>query len=132
MSAAAGIIILDSTVLTAYERDLTRRAQTIVIDAVLDGRLLLTSALSVTAAAAELAHETRELSFLLHDPESPLTVLPLGLSALDIGSAAPEATLIGVETAAVVHEARAVSAVVFTYEPKRYHGQAIDAVDLRP
>ncbi|MFI1916664.1 hypothetical protein [Nocardia sp. NPDC020380] len=132
MSAAAGIILLDSTTLTAYERDLTRRAQTIVLDAVLDGRLVLTTALSVTAAAAELGHDARELSFLLNDPESPLTVLTLGQSALDIGSAATEPTLAGVKIAAVVHEARAVSAVVFTYEPKLYHGQPVDVVDMRP
>lgn len=132
MSAAAGIIVLDSTVLTAYERDLTRRAQTVVINAVVDGRLLLTSAVSVIAAAAELDHEALELSFLLHDPESPLTVLSLGMNGLDIGSAATEATLIAVETAAGVHEARSVSAVVFTYDPARYRGQAVDVVDMRP
>ncbi|MBF6333574.1 hypothetical protein [Nocardia transvalensis] len=132
MSVAAGTIVLDSTTLTAYERDVTRRAQSVVINAVLDGRLLLTSAVSVLAAAAELDHDARELSFLLYDHESPLTVLPLGLNGIDIGSAATEVTLVAVETAAVVHEARSVSAVVFTYEPQRYRGQPVDIVDMRP
>jgi hypothetical protein len=36
------VLLLDSTVLVAYERDLTRRAQALVLEALADGRLLAT------------------------------------------------------------------------------------------
>lgn len=34
------VLLLDSTVLVAYERDLTRRAQAVVLEALADGRLM--------------------------------------------------------------------------------------------
>ncbi|MBL1079797.1 hypothetical protein JK358_35885 [Nocardia sp. 2] len=128
----ADVTLLDSTVLVAYERDLTRRTQTFVVNAFLDERVLLTSALSATTAAAQLGHQVRELSFLLHDPEAVVRVLELGLSGFENGSSAREPSLEAVETAVVAAEARATGATIFTFEPDRYKGWLVDVVDMRP
>jgi hypothetical protein len=53
------VLLLDSTVLVAYERDLTRRAQAVVLEALADGRLMAIAALSLAVACAELGGETR-------------------------------------------------------------------------
>jgi hypothetical protein len=37
------VLLLDSTVLVAYERDLSRRAQAVVLEALADGRLMVTA-----------------------------------------------------------------------------------------
>lgn len=112
-------LLLDSTVLIAYERDLTRRAQAVVMEAMVDGRLLACAALSLAVAAAELGGETRELTWLVYDREGPLSVLPLALNAMEVGALAAGAskTHDELEVAQVMHEARAASAVVLTYEP---------------
>jgi len=126
------VLLLDSTVLAAYERDLTRRAQAIVMEAMVDGRLLATPAISLAVAASELGGETRELTWLVYDRDSPLTVLPLALSALEIGTAAAGKTASDLEVAHVAYEAHAASAVTLTYDPDRYADRQIDVVDLRP
>ena len=77
-------LLLDSTVLLSYERDLTRRAQAFVVEAMTDGRILVVPALSLAVAAAELAGRNRELSWLVDDPEGPLQILPLSMNALDV------------------------------------------------
>jgi hypothetical protein len=59
------VLLLDSTVLVAYERDLTRRAQAVVLEALADGRLMAIAALSLAVACAELGGETRELAWLV-------------------------------------------------------------------
>jgi hypothetical protein len=84
----APVLLLDSTVLVAYERDLTRRAQTVALEALTDGRLMVTAALSLAVTCAELGGETRELAWLIYDRNGPLSVLPLGLGAMEIGAAA--------------------------------------------
>ncbi len=128
------VLLLDSTVLVAYERDLTRRAQAVVLEALADGRLMATAALSLAAACAELGGETRELAWLVYDRDGPLSVLPLALGAMEIGAAASGGgkTAGELEITQVIHEARATSAVVLTYDPDRYTGHRIDVVDLRP
>lgn len=126
------VLLLDSTVLAAYERDLTRRAQAIVMEAMVDGRLMATPAISLAVAAGELGGETRELTWLVYDRDSPLTVLPLALSALEIGSSAAGKTAGDLEVAQVVYEAHAASAVVLSYDPGRYANRDVDVVDLRP
>ena len=90
------VLLLDSTALVAYERDLTRHAQAVVLEALTDGRLMATAALSLAVACAELGGETRELAWLVYDRDGPLSVLPLALSAMEIGTAASG----GVKTAA--------------------------------
>ncbi len=55
----------------AYERELTRRTQAFVVQAITDGRILVASALSLAVAAAELAGQHRELSWLVEDSEGP-------------------------------------------------------------
>jgi hypothetical protein len=45
--------------LVAYERDLTRRAQAVVLESLADGRLMAIAALSLAVACAELGGETR-------------------------------------------------------------------------
>jgi hypothetical protein len=121
-------------VLVAYERDLTRRAQALVLEALADGRLMATAALSLAVACAELGGETRELAWLVYDRDGPLSVLPLALGAMEVGAAASGGgkTADGLEITQVIHEARATSAVVLTYDPDRYTGHRIDVVDLRP
>ena len=128
------VLLLDSTMLVAYERELTRRAQAVVLEALAEGRLLATAALSLAVACAELGGETRELAWLVYDRDSPLSVLPLGLGAMEVGAAAVgEGKTAGeLEVAQVTYEARAASAVVLTYDPDRYTGHRIDVVDLRP
>jgi hypothetical protein len=128
------VLLLDSTVLVAYERDLTRRAQALVLEALADGRLMATAALSLAVACAELGGETRELAWLVYDRDGPLSVLPLALGAMEIGAAASGGgkTADGLEITQIIHEARATSAVVLTYDPDRYTGHRIDVVDLRP
>jgi hypothetical protein len=128
------VLLLDSTVLVTYERDLTRRAQAIVLEILTDGRLLATAALSLAMACAELGGETRELAWLVYDRDSPLSVLPLALGAMEIGAAAAGdgKAASDLEVAHVIHEARATSAVVLTYDPGRYAGLHADVIDLRP
>ena len=127
------VLLLDSTVLVAYERELTRRAQALVLEALTDGRLMVTAALSLAVACAELGSETRELAWLIYDRDGPLSVLPLALGAMEVGTAATGAKTAGdLEVAQVIHEALAASAIVFTYDPDRYTRHCIDVVDLRP
>jgi len=60
-------------------------------------------------------------------------VLPLALGAMEVGTAASGAKTAGdLEIAQVIHEARAASAIVVTYDPDRYTGHRLDIVDLRP
>ena len=119
--------------LVAYERELTRRAQALVLEALADGRLMVTAALSLAVACTELGGETRELAWLIYDRDGPLSVLPLALGAMEVGTAASGAKTAGdLEVAQVIHEARAASAIVVTSDPDRYTGHRIDVVDLRP
>ncbi|PZS14833.1 MAG: hypothetical protein DLM60_18490 [Pseudonocardiales bacterium] len=127
------VLLLDSTVLVAYERDLTRRAQAVVLEALTDGRLMVTAALSLAVACTELGGETRELAWLIYDRDGPLSVLPLALGAMEVGTAASGGKTAGeLEVAQVVYEARAASAIVLSYDPDRYTGHRIDVVDLCP
>jgi hypothetical protein len=129
-------LLLDASVLVAYERELTRRAQAFVVAAITDGRILVASALSLAVAAAELADQHRELSWLVEDSEGPLQVLSLSsMNALDVGTLAARAGALDaatLELAQVVHEAAGIRAIVLTYEPKLYHGQLVDVMDMRP
>lgn len=128
------VLLLDSTVLVAYERELTRRAQAVVMEALVDGRLLATTAMSLAVACAELGGETRELSWLVYDRESPLSVLPLSSNAMEVGALAASSskTMHELEAAHVVHEAQTASAVVLSYDPNRYTGHHVDLIDIRP
>lgn len=123
------VLLLDSSVLIAYEQELTRRAQALVMEAMTDGRIVASAAVSLAVACAELAGTTPELSWLVYDHDSPLTVLPLASNAMEVGALAAGADL---EVAQVAHEAAAASAVVFTYQPARYEGRGLDVVDMRP
>ena len=69
----------------------------------------------------------------IHDRDGPLSVLPLALGTMEVGTAASGAKTAGeLEVAQVIYEARAASAIVFTYDPERYAGHRVDVVDLRP
>jgi hypothetical protein len=129
-------LLLDASVLVAYERELTRRAQAFVVAAIMDGRILVASALSLAIAAAELADQHRELSWLVEDSEGPLQVLSLSsMNALDVGTLAARAGALDtatLELAQVVYEATGIRAIVLTYEPKLYQGQSVDVMDMRP
>jgi hypothetical protein len=132
----SAVLLLDSTVLVAYERDVTRRVQALVMGAMVDGRLMATPALALAAAAGELAGDARELSWLVYDRDGPLSVLQLGINALEVGTLAAgadkAAQALALEVAHVVYEARAASAVVLTTDPDRYTGHHIAVLDLRP
>jgi hypothetical protein len=82
------VLLLDSTVLVADERELTRRAQALVLEALADGQLMVTAALSLAVACTELGGQTRELAWLIYDRNGPLSVLPLALGAMEVGTAA--------------------------------------------
>jgi hypothetical protein len=129
-------LLLDASVLVAYERELTRRTQAFVVQAIADGRILVASALSLAVAAAELADQHRELSWLVEDPEGPLQVVSLSsVNALDVGTLAARAGAVdaaALELAQVAHEAAGIGAIVLTYEPKLYGGQSVDVMDMRP
>lgn len=56
----APVPLLSSTVLVAYERDLTVVPRLLVFEALTDGRLMITAALSLAVACAELGGETWE------------------------------------------------------------------------
>jgi hypothetical protein len=129
-------LLLDASVLVAYERELTRRTQAFVVHAITEGRILVASALSLAVAAAELADQHRELSWLVEDPEGPLQVLSLSsMNALDIGALAAQTGVVhmaALEFAQVLHEAAGIGAIVLTYEPKLYQGQSVEVMDMRP
>jgi hypothetical protein len=129
-------LILDASVLVAYERELTRRTQAFVVAAITDGRILVASALSLAVAAAELVDQHGELSWLVEDPEGPLQVLTLSsMNALDVGTLAARAGALdaaALELAQVVHEAAGIRAIVLTYEPKLYQVESVDVMDMRP
>lgn len=129
-------LLLDSTVLIAYELELTRRAQALVVEAITDGRILVASALSLAVAAAELGGRHPELSWLVDDAEGPLQVLSLSsMNALDVGAHTAQAGTLDaatLEVAQVAHEAASIHAIVLTYEPKLYASQAVDVMDMRP
>lgn len=129
-------LLLDASILVAYERELTRRVQAFVVEAITDGRILVASALSLAVAAAELADQHRELSWLVEDSEGPLQVLSLSsMNALDVGTLAARAGALDaatLELAQVVHEAAGMRAIVLTYEPKLYQGESVDVMDMRP
>jgi hypothetical protein len=133
----SAVLLLDSTALVAYERDLTRRVQALVMEAMVDGRLMATPAVSLAAAAGELAGDARELAWLVYDRDGPLSVLPLALNALEVGTLAAGAdtadkAALALEVAHTVYEARAASAVVLTLDPGRYSGHHVNVLDLRP
>jgi hypothetical protein len=92
--------------------------------------------LSLAVAAAELAVQPRELSWLVEDSEGPLQVLSLSsMNALDVGTLAARAGALDaatLELAQVVHEAAGMHAIVLTYEPKLYQGESIEVMDMRP
>lgn len=129
-------LLLDASVLVAYERELTRRTQAFVVHAITEGKILVASALSLAVAAAELADQHRELSWLVDDPEGPLQVLSLSsMNALDVGVLAAQTGAVhmaALELAQVLHEAAGIGALVLTYEPKLYSGQSVDVMDMRP
>ena len=89
------VLLLDSTVLVAYKRDLTWRAQALMFEALTDGRLMVTAALSLAVACAEMGGATRELAWLIYDRDGPLSVLPLALGAMEVGTAASGAKTAG-------------------------------------
>lgn len=94
---------------------------------------MITAALLLAVACTELGGETRELAWLIYDRDGPLSVLPLTLGAMEIGTAAICAkTASDLEAAQVVHDARTASAIVVTYDPDRYPDPHIDVVNLRP
>ena len=129
-------LLLDASVLVAYERELTRRTQAFVVHAITEGRILVASALSLAVAAAELADQHRELSWLVEDAEGPLQVLSLSsMNALDVGALAAQTGSVhmaALELAQVLHEAADIGAIVLTFEPKLYQGQSVDVMDMRP
>jgi hypothetical protein len=94
---------------------------------------MVTAALSLAVACAEPGGEIRELAWLVYDRGSPSASCRWRWAPWRSGTAASDAKTAGeLEVAQVIHEARATSAVVLTYDPDRYTDHRIDVVDLRP
>ncbi|HET6285782.1 MAG TPA: hypothetical protein VFG15_03395 [Amycolatopsis sp.] len=130
-------LLLDSTFLTAYERELNPRlAQAIVVQGITSGRLLVVPALSLLVAGTELNGHHPDLSWVLNDPAGPVEVLALSATnALETGAQAAHSDnpdLAGLEVAQIVVEAAHSPMAVMTYEPKRYAGFALHVMDMQP
>jgi hypothetical protein len=130
-------LLLDSTFLIAYERELSPRlAQAVVVEGITDGRLLVVPALSLLVAGTELDGRHPDLSWVLNDPAGPVEVLALSATnALETGQQAARtsgADLSGLEVAQIVVEAAGSPVTVMTYEPKRYTGLQVQVMDMRP
>ncbi|WP_410646485.1 hypothetical protein [Amycolatopsis sp. cmx-4-54] len=130
-------LLLDSTFLTAYERELNPRlAQAIVVQAITSGRLLVIPAMSLLVAGTELGGHHPDLSWLLNDPAGPVEVLALSATnALEIGAQAAHTDtpdLAGLEVTQIAVEAAESPIAVMTYEPKRYAGLALNVMDMQP
>lgn len=129
-------LLLDSTFLRAYERELNPRlAQAVVVQAITSGRLLIVPALSLLVAGAALdAHP--ELTWLLNDPAGPVEVLALSATnALDTGVQAMRSQasdLVDFEVAQILVEVAGGPTAVMTYEPKRYAGLPVQVMDMQP
>jgi hypothetical protein len=122
--------------LLAYERERSPRdAQSFVVEAVTRGQRLVASALSLATAGFELSGECPNLDWLVDDPDEPLWVLDVSsANARQIGELAAgtgPATATGLEHAHVLHEARAIDAIVVSYEPKLYAGTSIYVLDMQ-
>ncbi|MBV8993148.1 MAG: hypothetical protein JO287_05480 [Pseudonocardiales bacterium] len=127
------VLLLDFTMRMAYQRDLSQRAQVLVLEALADGRLMVIAALSLPVACAELGAETRELTWRIYDRDGSLGVLSPALGAMGPGTAAGGAKTVGdLEVTPVIHQARAATAIVVTYALDRDTGRRINGVDLRP
>ncbi|HEX6345398.1 hypothetical protein [Umezawaea sp.] len=130
-------LLLDSSFLAAYERELNPRlAQAVVVQAITSGRLLIVPALSLLVAGTELNGHHPDLSWLLNDPAGPVQALALSTTnALEIGEQAALAgstDLAGLEVAQIVVEAAGSPTAVMTYQPKLYEGSAVQVMDMRP
>lgn len=130
-------LLLDSTVLVAFERELSRRlTQAVVVQAITTGRLMIVPALSLLVAGTELNGRHPDLSWMLDDPAGPVQVLPLSATnALEIGaqvSRAGSPDLGSIEVAQIVVEAASSPLAVMTYEPKRFVGCSLNVMDMRP
>lgn len=130
-------LLLDSTFLLAYERELSPRlAQAVVVQAITTGRLLIVPALSLLVAGAELDGHHPDLSWVLNDPAGPVQVLTLSATnALEIGERAARAgspDLAALEVAQIVVEAEGSPTAVMTYEPRLYEGCSVQVMDMRP
>lgn len=127
-------LVLDSSVLIAYEIDTTRHGQGVVAEALAEGRVITAPAISLLVAFGRLGSKTPELSWLAYDPEGALNVLALNLANVsEVGIAADSVDKVrDVETAQVVFEVTAVGGLVLTYEPGEYAGKGVHVVDMRP
>ncbi|MGH3820515.1 MAG: hypothetical protein ACRDRE_22745, partial [Pseudonocardiaceae bacterium] len=86
-------LLLDSSFLAAYERELSPRlAQAVVVNAITTGRLLIVPAASQVVVGAELGGRHPDLSWVLNDPTGPVQVLALSATnALETGEQAAHA-----------------------------------------
>lgn len=131
-------LLLDSSFLVAYERELNPRlAQAVVVQAITTGRPLIVPALSLLVAGTELDGHHPELSWVLDDPADPIQVLALSATnALEIGELAIRTgpmDVVALEVAQIVVEAAGSPTAVMTYEPKLYEGRsALQVMDMRP
>jgi len=131
-------LLLDSTVLLAYEHELSPRlAQAVVVQAITTGRLLIVPASSLLVAGTELNGRHPDLSWLLNDPAGPVQVLALSATnALETGEQAARFArspdLRALEVAQIVVEAAGSPTAVMTYDPPRFAGCAVQVMDMRP
>lgn len=130
-------LLLDSTFLVAFERELSPRlASAVVVESITTGRLLIAPAVSLLVAGTELSGRHPDLSWVLNEPASPIQVLALSATnALETGEQALRAgtlDVVALEVAQIVVEAADSPIAVMTYEPKRYVGCSVQVMDMRP
>lgn len=146
MTSRPDPIVLDSSVLVAYERVRTgdggplRATQSRVGEWLLQDILLLQPAQSVAMASSWCGGKLPELEFLLRGDPDQVLVVPLSWdAAVDVGAAsAPPAAGQDLEIAHVVwcatgHVGDLVPAVpwrVATYAPHLYAGKSIPVIEL--
>lgn len=136
-------IVLDSSVLVAYERmrapsGALREGQSWVSSWLLAGVPLLVPALSLAIASHECGGELPELEFLFRGDPDQVLVVPLArASAIDVGAAAAATAGEVLEVAQVVWCATADGRAdpaerwqVATYWPDWYRGKDVPVISL--
>lgn len=137
-------IVLDSSVLVAYERMLApdgamREGQSWVSGWLVEGVPLLVPALSLAMASHECAGTLPELEFLLRGDADQVLVVPLAhASAVEIGAVATSTAGEALEVAQVVwcatgHDAGVGTSErwqVATYWPDWYAGKNVPTISL--
>ena len=92
---------------------------------------MVTAAVSLAMACTELGGETRELAWLIYDRDGSLSVLPLALGAMEIGTAASGAKTVGELEVAGHSQGPCCLRDRVHLRPEGLYRPPLDVVDLR-